>query len=279
MGGDGPGFQDGAAAARPADRQPGRIDVLGLPCSDVTLECAARHLVECAAARRPQRVAFVNAHTLNVSVRDPHLRQALRDSDVIYADGVGMAMAARLQRRKLRNNVNGTDLFPLLCREAARRQIPIALFGAAPGVIEQCRSAVEARHPGLEVAWSHHGYVHSSADTDRVIDEINGSGARILLVAMGVPRQERWIAEHASRLQVPVVMGVGGLFDFTSGRVPRAPQSLRRLRLEWLFRLMVEPRRLFVRYALGNPLFLARAMRYAVTGHLGHSASDEVASR
>ncbi len=93
---------------------------------------------------------------------------------------------------------------------------------------------------------------------------MNASGAGILLVALGVPRQELWIEQHAGELRTPVVVGVGGLFDFVSGRVRRAPRPLRALRLEWLFRLVREPRRLFGRYVLGNPLFLMRALRYAL---------------
>src|SRR5690606_35527300 len=141
-------------------------------------------------------------------------------------------------------NVNGTDLFPHLCAEAAAAGVPIALLGAAPGVVDGCVRALAERYPALRVAWAHHGFV-VPADTGRIVEEINASGARVLLVAMGVPRQELWIADHAAALQVPVVLGVGGLFDFVSGRVPRAPLALRRLRLEWLFRLAVEPRRLF----------------------------------
>src|SRR5690606_19720239 len=99
------------------------------------------------------------------------------------------------------------------------------------------------------------------------------------LVAMGVPRQEIWIMEHAARIEIPVVLGVGALLDFVAGRVPRAPASVRRLRLEWLFRLLVGPRRLFGRYVIGTPVFLSRALRYAVTGQLTSPDSTEAASR
>lgn len=253
------------------------VPLFGLPFTDESLEGAARHLVAWAAARVKRRVVFVNAHSLNVSVRDQSLRQALDDADVVYADGVGMALAARLQGERLGHNVNGTDLFPHLCREAAARGVPIALLGAAPGVVEDCAARLRRAHPALKIAFVHHGYL-GPGDTRSVVEQVNRSGAGILLVAMGVPRQERWIAAHAHELTVPVVIGVGGLFDFVSGRVPRAPVAVRRLRLEWLFRLLVEPRRLFGRYVIGNPAFLARALRYALTGRLT-PGSRETATR
>jgi N-acetylglucosaminyldiphosphoundecaprenol N-acetyl-beta-D-mannosaminyltransferase len=250
---------------------PRRVRVFGLPCEDVPLVTAARHLVACAAEGLPLRVFFVNAHSLNVAVREPLMRRALDGADIIYADGVGMAVAALLQGERLSHNVNGTDLFPHLCSQAAAAGVRVALLGAAPGVVDAVAGVLAERHPTLNVAWRHHGFM-APEDTDRLIDDINRSDAGILLVAMGVPRQELWIAKHGPALRVPVVMGVGGLFDFVSGRVPRAPLALRKLRMEWLFRLLVEPRRLFGRYVIGNPAFLARACRYAMTGHLSSSS-------
>jgi exopolysaccharide biosynthesis WecB/TagA/CpsF family protein len=271
------GARSGGAGSSRAVPGPRLVPVFGLPFTDESLEGAARHLVDCALTQVRRRVVFVNAHSLNVSVRDRGLRQALDGADVVYADGVGMALAARMQGERLGHNVNGTDLFPHLCDEAAARGVPIALLGAAPGVAEACARRLRRAHPGLEIAYLHHGFL-GPGDSARVIEQVNRSGAGILLVAMGVPRQECWITAHAPELTVPVVLGVGGLFDFISGRVPRAPRAVRRLRLEWLFRLMMEPRRLFGRYVLGNPAFLARALRYALTGR-PKPASRETAAR
>ena len=241
-----------------------RQTVFGLPCVDTRCETAAQDLVVCALAGVKRRVAFVNAHTVNVSVRDPSLQQALRSADIIFADGIGMAMAARLQGARLRHNVNGTDLFPHLCAEAAEAGVRVALLGAAPGVVEDCAKVLGERYPALQVVWRHHGYFEPAQTAD-IISQINRSEAQILLVAMGVPKQELWIESHFAALKVPVAVGVGALFDFVAGRVPRAPRLVQSLRMEWLFRLLVEPRRLFGRYVLGNPLFLARALKYAVS--------------
>lgn len=265
--------RDGAHSDAATDPESGdRSLIFGLPCIDVTIDQAAEDLVSFAANGERKNVMFVNAHSLNVSVHSPELQHALLGADAIYADGVGMALAARAHGGRLLHNVNGTDLFPQLCQVAAKRGVPIALFGAAPGVVDRCVNRLRSDFPALRVAWHHHGFP-APGRMDDLIQDINNSGAGILLVAMGVPRQELWMDEHAEALSVPVVLGVGGLFDFVSGRVPRAPEGIRRLRMEWLYRLMIEPRRLFSRYVIGVPVFLVRTVKYAATGRVWRGIS------
>ncbi|HEV7432372.1 MAG TPA: WecB/TagA/CpsF family glycosyltransferase, partial [Steroidobacteraceae bacterium] len=137
--------------------------------------------------------------------------------------------------------------------------VPIAFLGARRGVAHKCAASMEQRYPGLRIVWVEHGY-HSSAEEDVKLHELNASGAKMLLVAKGVPGQELWIAANAERLTPPVILGVGALFDFYSGAISRAPRLLRELRMEWLYRLLREPRRLFRRYVFGNPEFVARVL-------------------
>lgn len=267
-------YPDGHAAHAPpgTEEQEDRSLIFGLPCIDVTIDQAADSLVTFAANGERKNVMFVNAHSLNVSVHNSELQQALLGADIIYADGVGMALAARAHGGRLQHNVNGTDLFPELCRVAAQRGVPIALFGARPGVANRCVNRLKEDYPELQIAWRHHGFPAPGTMPD-LVEEMNRSGARILLVAMGVPRQELWMTEYADALEVPVVLGVGGLFDFVSGRVPRAPERVRQLRMEWLYRLMIEPRRLFGRYVIGVPVFLLRTLKYAATGRVWRGVS------
>jgi N-acetylglucosaminyldiphosphoundecaprenol N-acetyl-beta-D-mannosaminyltransferase len=178
-----------------------------------------------------------------------------------------MRLAAGWAGTRLRDNVNGTDLFPCICAEAARQGVPIALLGARPGVAERCAAAITRRFPSLKVVWVHHGYL-ADCDVPSMLSSLADSGARLLFVAMGVPAQELWLARHREAIAPPVTLAVGALFDFYSGDIPRAPLAFRRLGLEWLFRLALEPRRLFGRYMLGNPRFVARAMWLAVRGQL-----------
>ncbi|MDH5536877.1 MAG: WecB/TagA/CpsF family glycosyltransferase, partial [Betaproteobacteria bacterium] len=153
-------------------------------------------------------------------------------------------------------------LFPRLCRMAADEGLSLYLLGARPGVAAAVAENARKRVPQLAIAGHRDGY-WAEQDEQSVVSAIRASGADILLVAMGAPRQELWIAKNAPRLGVKVALGVGGLFDFYAGRVARAPLWLRELGLEWTYRLLQEPRRMWRRYVIGNPLFLWRAWRWA----------------
>lgn len=243
------------------------VRLFGIEMDDATLDEASAWTIAMAQAGQTHDVAFVNAHCVNLAVAEPAYRDALHHFSRRYADGSGMRLAARLAGHQLRDNVNGTDLFPLLCERAARLGIPIALLGARPGVAQRCADAMSRRFAGLQVAWVHHGYA-TDAEMPEVLASLADSGAGLLFVAMGVPAQELWIRQHRPALKVPVTLAVGALFDFYSGDVRRAPRWLRRLGLEWVFRLALEPRRLYLRYIIGNPLFVFRALRLALQGRL-----------
>lgn len=234
-------------------------EFLGLRFWDCSLSQAATYLAGRAAAKQKSQVYFVNAHCINVASRDRAYASLLEQAPFLFADGAGMALAARIWNSRLANNVNGTDLFPVLCQAAAQSAIPVAFLGARPGVASTCADRMKRDIPGLDVVWVEHGYCTPEQEV-RKIDALNGSGAGILFVAKGVPAQEHWIASHADQLTVPVVLGVGALFDFYSGTVPRAPRLMREWRMEWAFRLWQEPRRMFRRYVIGNPEFMARAL-------------------
>ncbi len=206
---------------------------------------------------------FVNAHCINIALRNNDYRQVLKQSDRLFPDGSGVKLALQWQRKALKANLNGTDLFPHLCEAAARNRLSLYLLGGAPGVAEQVAANMQRRYPQLRIAGTRDGYF-SADHTDAVIDDINASGADMLLVAMGVPRQELWLAQHRDRLQTSVNMGVGGLFDFYAERIRRAPAWLRRIGMEWSWRLLQEPARMWRRYILGNPAFMYRAWRAAV---------------
>jgi exopolysaccharide biosynthesis WecB/TagA/CpsF family protein len=234
-------------------------EIMGLRYWDVDLARAARFLVGKAQAGERLQVFFVNAHCINVAARDSAYAQLLGNSPFLFADGAGMALAARLSGMSLTHNVNGTDLFPRLCAAAAAASVPVAFLGARRGVAVACATQMEREHPGLKVVWVADGYL-GEVEEARRLEELQSSGAKMLFVAKGVPAQEHWIAAQAGQLAPPVVLGVGALFDFYSGAISRAPHFMRVLRLEWLYRLLREPRRLFRRYVLGNPEFVARAL-------------------
>ncbi len=249
----------GAQAAAPATQAADRvIQLFGLDITDTRIERAAAWLVQRAGHRLQTSVAFLNAHCVNVAYRDVGYRVALEKMGRVYADGIGMRIAAGVAGAELQDNVNGTDLFPVLCREAAHAGVSLYLLGAREGIAAAAGQRMSTATTGLKIAGTHHGYIASPEMEEAAIAAINASGAGILLVALGVPQQERWIARNRHRLDVPVVLGVGGLFDYYSGRIQRAPLMLRKVGLEWAWRLAIEPRRLARRYVLGNAVFLAR---------------------
>ena len=235
-------------------------DVLGFAIDNIELDHAAADLAAAGRLQRRTRVVFVNAHVMDCAWADPAYWQTVASADCRYADGSGMAIAARLAGTALIDNVNGTDMLPLLAVEAVRNGVTIFLLGGAPGAAAGSAATIAAQGYPHAIAATHHGFFEKgSVEEDRVIERINASGAAILLVGLGVPLQDSWIERNAHRLNVPVQVGVGGLFDFFSGKVSRAPEILRTLGLEWTWRLALEPRRMWRRYIIGNATFLARA--------------------
>ena len=248
---------------------PRSLGVLGLSIDNVGLDRAAADLATSAKSGRRNRVIFVNAHVMNCAWADPAYWATVASADCRYADGSGMAIAARLAGVALVDNVNGTDLLPLLAAEAVRKGVSIFLLGGAPGAAAGSAATVAAQGFPHAIAGTHHGFfAHGSVEEDRVIERINASGAAILLVGMGVPLQDGWIERNAHRIKVPVQVGVGGLFDFFSGKVSRAPAVLRTLGLEWTWRLALEPGRMWRRYLIGNAGFLARAASIGLKARL-----------
>lgn len=240
---------------------PRQIDLFDFDIENTTLPAAARELAFAAHHRRRLRVVFANAHVVNTAHDDAAYHAVVASADRIYADGSGMALAARIVGRPLIDNVNGTDLFPLLCREAIDAGVSIFLLGGKPGVAAQAAATIDAFGLGAAIAGTHHGYFAKGTPAeDDVLAAIEASGASILLVGFGVPLQDQWLARHAGRLGVPVVAGVGGLFDFFAGAVDRSPKVMRTIGCEWMWRLAMEPRRMARRYLVGNAVFIARAM-------------------
>jgi exopolysaccharide biosynthesis WecB/TagA/CpsF family protein len=247
---------------QPTEQASRKVRLFGLAIDNTMLASAARDLVLAAIDQRRTRVVFVNAHVVNEAHKSAAYHATVASADKIYADGSGMAMAARICEQPLADNVNGTDMFPLLCREAIAQSTTIFLLGGKPGVAAAAAQTISDFGMGQAIAGTHHGYfAPGSAEEDHVIAMINASGAGIALVGFGVPLQDAWVQQHASRIAAPVVAGVGGLFDFFSGAVSRSPKFMRSMGAEWVWRLALEPRRMARRYLIGNVVFLAHAVR------------------
>jgi N-acetylglucosaminyldiphosphoundecaprenol N-acetyl-beta-D-mannosaminyltransferase len=238
------------------------LNFFGVPVVNTTMTEAVDWVVSKAAGRERNLLAFVNPDCLNIAWENADYRNLLRGAERVLPDGIGIHLGCRMLGQALRANVNGTDMFPLLCEAAARERLPIYLLGARPGIAEAAAENMVKCYPDLKIAGARDGYFPTEEES-AVVEAINLSGARILLIAFGAPRQELWLGRWREQLEPPVRMGVGGLFDFYSGRIPRAPVWMREMGLEWVFRLMQEPGRMWRRYVIGNPLFLLRVRRQA----------------
>jgi N-acetylglucosaminyldiphosphoundecaprenol N-acetyl-beta-D-mannosaminyltransferase len=231
--------------------------ILDIRIDNLTLDHAVEQVVAQLAANEPSQVCFVNADCVNIAQHDLQYLEILRRADLTLADGIGLKLAGKILGSPIRQNVNGTDMFPRLCSALSRSGRGMFLLGGLPGVPEAVRDWLAANYPQVNVRGCHHGYF-SPQQEPAVLRQIAESGAELLLVALGAPRQEKWIDRHQRDTGARVAMGVGGLFDFYSGRIPRCPQWLREMGLEWLYRFWQEPGRLWRRYFVGNGVFLLR---------------------
>ncbi|MGI6850977.1 WecB/TagA/CpsF family glycosyltransferase [Mesorhizobium sp. 1B3] len=234
-------------------------DILGIAVARIEWDEALRILRQLVEERRFTKVSFLNAHNANVACSDPEFADVLADF-LILPDGIGVDLAGRLlYGEAFPANLNGTDFIPAFL-EAMKTPLTVGLLGAKRSNADAAAEALSAFAPQHNFVVVHDGFF-SKQEEPMVVDRIAALRPDILLVAMGVPRQEYWIDRNLTRHHCIMPIAVGALLDFLSGAIPRAPHWMRRLRLEWLFRLSIEPGRLWRRYVVGNPLFLARVLR------------------
>jgi N-acetylglucosaminyldiphosphoundecaprenol N-acetyl-beta-D-mannosaminyltransferase len=213
--------------------------------------------------RRPVLLGVLNAAKVVNLRRDPMLREALLDCNLMLADGQSVVWASRLLGRPLPERVAGIDIFEQLLALANREGRSIYLLGAAPEVLATLERRIAERWPGLVVAGSHHGYF-SEAEEPAIAAAIAAARAVMLFIGVPSPKQELFLGRFGAGLGVPVLHGVGGSFDVLAGITRRAPPSWQRLGLEWAYRLVQEPGRLWRRYLVTNCAFIALTMREAI---------------
>lgn len=228
--------------------------VLGCRVDDVDADAATARIAADAKTAGAAQVVTLGTEMVVYAQRDARFRAIVNASALSLCDTVGVLWAARRKGAHLRARVTGVDLIDRLCAAAVREEYSLYLLGGAQGVAEAAARALRERHPGLAIAGTHDGYF-DDAQSASVAREIRASGARLLLCGLGFPRQERWLADHLRETGCGAGIGVGGSFDVIGGRVRRAPASWRRLHLEWLYRLVTEPRRW--RRQLALPYFVA----------------------
>lgn len=238
------------------------VEILGIPVDPVTWVELRERVAAAATMRDRVTVMYANVHVLNTSQRMPALVDALRGADLVYCDGEGVRVGARLLGELLPGRMTGADFIWELGRRLGETRTPIFWLGGAPDTASRAMQLLAERSPGLIISGTHHGFFDKTGvESDAVIARINECEPAIVFVGMGTPMQELWVARNRARISAPVVWCIGATADFIAQVQPRGPEVLTQHGLEWLARLVSDPRRLFGRYVVGNPLFIARVLR------------------
>jgi len=218
------------------------LEILGCRLDPIDSNAAAARILTLAREARAAQVVTLGTEMVVYAQHDSRFRTILNDSALSLCDTVGLLAVARRRGAPLRERVTGVELLEHLCAAAAAEAMPIYLLGGAEGVAEAAGANLKLRFTGLKIAGTHSGYFRDD-EIPAIVRAIAAGGARLLFVGMGSPRQEYWLAQHLHETGCGAGIGVGGSFDVIAGRVERAPRFVQRLGLEWLYRLVKEPRR------------------------------------
>lgn len=249
------------------------VNILGIPVHHLTMQQATEQIMQMVSDYgtdpHPRYVATVNVDFLvntwgwlPSTIQNRPLLEALRQADLVSADGMPLVWFSRWMGQGLPERVTGADLTFSVSYAASQKGYPLYLLGGAPGEARACAERLKGLYPGLRIAGVSHPMIDLAtppSTDDKILEEIHKSGAKILLLGLGNPKQELWFQRIKDRLKIPVTLGVGGSFRFVTGQTKRAPAWMQRSGLEWLYRLAQEPSRLWKRYGLGIPKFLCMA--------------------
>jgi N-acetylglucosaminyldiphosphoundecaprenol N-acetyl-beta-D-mannosaminyltransferase len=226
------------------------VDVLGIPVGAFTRAELTAFFLEILKSQKRGWISYVNVHTINLACSLDWFKQYLRDSIFTYCDGHGVRIGAALLGKRLTERIVFTDWIYDVCKVADQTGTGVYFLGANDIVLDKARTNLLNIFPSLKIAGMHHGYF-TNQDTLSIVDLINRSGADILIVGMGMPKQEKWIQEQFAQLRPRLVLNAGSCLDFVAGSKRRCPSWLGKIGFEWLFRFILEPRRLWRRYLMG----------------------------
>ncbi len=219
-----------------------RVAVLDVLIDVVTMEEAVRTVEQFIIEKNTHMVVTPNAEIVMMAQEDKELAEIIKNADLVVPDGAGVVWAANYNGDPMPERVAGYDLVQNLLARASSKKYRIYMLGGAPGVVDKAKEIAEARYPGVQIVGTRHGFF-STKDEVEIINNIKSSCPDILLVALGVPRQEKWLAKYLKQIEAPVGIGVGGTFDVMAGVVKRAPLWMQQAKLEWFYRLVSEPKR------------------------------------
>lgn len=237
-----------------------RVNICGVEVDSYSfnevIEIIIKHIL---LSPTPEYVVTPNAYHIILLRQDSDFQEIYRNAFLVVPDGVPLLWAAKFLGTPLNGRVNGTDLFERLCSIAAQKNLKIFLLGGRPGAAEKASEVLLTRHPALDVAGTYcppYGFETDPEELEKINAQIRTAAPHLLFVGLGAPKQEKWISANYEKLNVPISVGIGVSFELVADLVKRAPVWMQKTGLEWLFRLLVEPQRLWQRYIIGNPLFV-----------------------
>jgi N-acetylglucosaminyldiphosphoundecaprenol N-acetyl-beta-D-mannosaminyltransferase len=245
------------------------VDILGVPVDSITMPQALERVASFLAEDKVHSIFTPNAEIVMQAQRDNELKDILNSADMVVADGAGVVLASKILKRSVPCKVSGIDLTRELLRQYDEKEVSFFIFGSKPGVAEKAALNILSDHQGVKIAGYRDGYFKEE-DVPSIIEKINSSGADILLVALGAPKQEKWIARHAGELKVKVCIGVGGSVDVMAGVVKMAPEFFRKAGLEWFYRLCREPWR--AKRMMDLPRFMIHVILHRITHNHARNA-------
>lgn len=201
---------------------------------------------------------FLNDHGFNIAQKDTDYRGILNRADYLLNDGIGIKLGARIWGVRVGENLNGTDLIPLFLRKCEDEGWSVYLLGSTEDIVSEAARRIKEKYRRLKIAGYHHGFFRAEQE---IVREINRSEADVLIVGMGMPLQEKFIDRRDHELTPRIRIAAGGYIDFVSGKKPRAPKAMRKLNLEWLFRMVLEPRRMWRRNVIGHLQFFIKVIQ------------------
>lgn len=244
--------------------RPPPINILGVQVHPLTVDQLHEELAQLIETDSHAEVLHVNVHGMNLSADNPWLRDYLNQAEIVFCDGAGIILGARILGQHIPERITYADWMWQLAEFAAARGYSFYFLGAKPGIAQTAADRMIAHFPELKIAGVRDGYFNKDnghPDNEAVLADINAARPNILVVGMGMPMQERWLLDNWNRIDANIALTGGAVFDYISGDLKRAPTWMTDNGLEWLGRLLIEPRRLWQRYIVGNPVFLARVIR------------------
>ena len=236
------------------------VEILGVPVASLTMGEAVEQAERWMDERRGALITTANAEMIMNATRDEELLDILRSADLVVPDGAGTVWAAHHLGHAMPERVAGYDLTQALLKRAPEKKRRVFFFGSAPGVAEKARQKAEALYPGIQIVGVRNGYF-SEAEEPEIVREIRDAEPDLLLAALGVPKQEKWLKKYKAELGVPVSIGVGGTLDVMAGTTKRAPLWIQKAKLEWLFRGILQPKRAGRLLALPKFVFRVHASK------------------